>query len=331
MTKIAILVTERCQASNIHIILDILIAANQVAVAFLGSRDTPIKFELIGTSSSVKAYNESSIDNIRPMQKTGRPDIVILPGAFEAAASKAEAESCLMMYKNALLKVAKWHKDGTVLAGACTGNFLLASTNILKGRDVTCHWAFTPLARKMFPEESFTTNKLLIDHGDIVSAGGATAVAQLVLYLIAREHSRELARLTAKMMLIEINFDAQSRFSIFNPNHKHSDQLVGDLQKELEANYEQRFDLKNFSSHMGLSEKQIVRRFKKVTGHTPLAYLQNVRVEHVKLKLESGQGSINQAIWEVGYEDLSSFRRLFKRMTGLTMQEYRKRFCVDGL
>lgn len=328
MPKISILATERCQASNIHTILDVLIAANQVAKAYLGASENPFRFELVGLNRHVTAYNRSSIDNIQLIHEVNRPDIVIIPGAFEAAITKEEAIICLEQYRDALDFINSWHAKGTVLASACTGNFLLAKTKALKGRDLTCHWAFSSLGHQLFPGESFHTHKILIDHGDIISAGGATAIGQLVLYILAREHSKELAQLTAKMMLIEINFEQQSRFAIFRPTHSHNDAVVLKLQKQIEKDFAVSLDLNIFASNNALSEKQVVRRFKAITGETPLSYLQKFRVEKVKIKLESGYKSINKAIWEVGYEDISSFRRLFKKLTGLTLQEYRSRFSA---
>jgi transcriptional regulator GlxA family with amidase domain len=328
LPTIAILVTDRCQASNIHTILDILIAANQVAKGYLGSGTSPFRFSLIGLKTKVQAYNQSSIDNIQLIHRVNRPDVVIIPGAFEAAIKEEEVKDCIGRYNSALRVIVKWHNQGTLLASACTGNFLLAETNLARGRPITCHWAFSSFARRLFPGESFHEHKLLIDHGDIVSAGGATAVAQLVLYLLAREHSRELAQITAKIMLIEMNFEQQSRFAIFKPSHDHQDAVVLKLQAQIEECYSESLDLSSFASNNALSEKQIVRRFKTKTGETPLSYLQKIRIEQVKLRLESSTANINKAIWDVGYEDISSFRRLFKKSTGLTLQEYRNRFSI---
>lgn len=328
MTNICVLVTEKCQASSVHTILDILIAANHVAKAYLRADQSPFRFELIGLQEKVQAYNRLPIENIQLIQQVRTPDIVIIPGAFEATITIKEARICLEQYHPVFKTLRDWHQQGVLLASACTGNFLLANTNLLKGREITCHWAFSTLADKLFPNESFHTHKLLIDHGDIVSAGGATAIAQLVLYLIAREHSRELAQLTAKMMLIELNFEQQSRFAIFSPVHNHNDSVVLTLQKQLEESYAEPFDLNRFAAQHALSEKQIVRRFKQATGETPLSYLQKIRIEKVKLALEAGAKSINQVIWDVGYEDVSSFRRLFKKTTGLTLQAYRSRFST---
>lgn len=130
-------------------------------------------------------------------------------------------------------------------------------------------------------------------------------------------------------MLVELNLEQQSRFSIFKPEKKHADLLVAKLQKHIEALYQSDPDLPAFAEKVGIGLKQLSRRFKKSTGETPLSYLQKFRVEQVKMGLESRAKPINTLIWDAGYEDPSSFRRLFKRHTGLTLQEYRNRFSAS--
>ena len=73
-------------------------------------------------------------------------------------------------------------------------------------------------------------------------------------------------------------------------------------------------------------QRQFCRRFKNATGDSPGSYIQRLRLEFVKHSLEHSQKQPSAIIWDTGYEDVSSFRRLFKRETGLTMNEYRKRF-----
>ena len=154
------------------------------------------------------------------------------------------------------------------------------------------------------------------------------AVSQLVLYLVSRFHSRELALATGKLMMIELNLNHQSRFAIFRPKKSHSDQLVSNLQQTIESSFSIELDISRYAEKAGIGVRQLSRRFKKATGETPLSYLQRFRVEQVKIGLESTSKAINNLIYEVGYEDPTSFRRLFKRLTGLTMQEYRSRFSA---
>ncbi|MEP1448852.1 MAG: helix-turn-helix domain-containing protein [Paraglaciecola sp.] len=326
--NIAILVTDRCQASSIHLVLDLFIAANYIAKDNFGSDSNVFNIELVGVNKKAKAYNQTFIDGIKPIKLATRPDILIIPSVFEATINVENALNCMRRHTTIITTIRSWHNKGTLLASACTGSFLLANSELMKGRELTCHWASANLATQLFPKESFQINKLLIDHGDVISAGGSSAIAQLILYLMSREYSRELAVITAKIMLIEVNFEGQSRFAIFRPAHDHNDPLVLALQELLETKVSSPFDLTLFAKQQALSEKQVVRRFKKMTGETPLSYLQKMRIENVKMALESGAKSLNKTIWDVGYEDTTSFRRLFKKNTGLTMQEYRTRFST---
>lgn len=77
-----------------------------------------------------------------------------------------------------------------------------------------------------------------------------------------------------------------------------------------------------------LAERTFKRRFTDVTGLTPLAYVQRLRIEDAKRRLERTDASIDEISWQVGYEDPAFFRRLFKRTTGLAPGAYRKRFRI---
>ncbi len=80
-------------------------------------------------------------------------------------------------------------------------------------------------------------------------------------------------------------------------------------------------------SMVGISPRHFKRRFKKATGETPLGYLQRVRIEAAKKRLETTREPMNTITWKIGYEDSSSFRRLFKKSTGLSPREYRDKFA----
>ncbi len=326
--KVAIVVTERCQASSIFVVTDLLMAANYALSQYFNNNTPLFQYELVGLSTRSKAYNGQTITGLVPISKCQTPDIVILPGAFESVLPVHQTQKQLTALQPLFAHIKGWHAAGALMASVCTGNFVLASAGITNGRGLSCHWASRDTAQALFPNEHFNCDKLVIDHGDIVSIGGAMAVSQLVLYLVNRLHSRELALATGKLMMVELNFDNQSRFAIFRPNHKHGDTLVGALQQHIEKGYQQELLLGEFAQQHGIGERQLARRFKKATGDTPLSYLQRFRVEQVKIALESTKTAANNLIWQVGYEDPTSFRRLFKRFTGLTMLEYRKRFST---
>jgi len=328
LLNVGIVVNERCQASSVFAVTDLLIAANYTLRRYFDTQTPLFNYQLIGFKGTVQAYNGSQIGPVIKIKGCKRPDIVILPGAFESILTPSHSQKLLDKMSRLFSALNEWHKAGTTIASICTGNFILASSDIVAGRTLTCHWASEETASMLFPNEKFDTNKLLIDHGDIVSAGGAMAASQLALYLVHRFHSRELALATGKLMMVELNLNNQSRFSIFHPQTKHKDILISKLQKVIETSFSEELDVSQFAMNSGIGERQLSRRFKKATGETPLSYLQRFRVEKVKMGLESTSRTINNLIWDVGYEDPTSFRRLFKRLTGLTMQEYRSRFST---
>ncbi len=307
---------------------DLMIAANFASHKYFSAATPLFNYQLIGLKNKEKTYSGNYINDLVRVQDCDRPDVVILPGAFEAILTREQAEELLTKMPNLFATLQTWHKAGTVIAGVCTGNFILASAKVSAGRTLSCHWASEETASQLFPDESFDTDKLLLDHGDVVSAGGAMAISQLVLYLICRFHSRELALATGKLMMVELNFDKQSRFAIFRPKKDHGDIVIAKFQRQIESLFNLELDIAQFANQEGIGVRQLSRRFKKATGETPLSYLQRYRVEQVKIGLESTTKTPLDLIWSVGYEDPTSFRRLFKRLTGLTMQEYRSRFSA---
>ena len=328
MISVGIVVTERCQASSVLTIVDLLIAANFAATQLLGQTQAPFESKLIGLRAKATAYNGCALAPIERIADSARPDIVLLPGAFEAVLAHEHMDKLLSRLDALYPHLREWHAAGSVIGSVCTGGFLVARAGLAAGRTMTCHWASAKTANQLFPGETFVAEKMLIDHGDLISAGGALAVSQLMLYLIQRFHGRELALATAKLMMVEPGDECQSRFAMFSPSKTHGDTLVAALQSQIERDLHLSIDFHAFAAAKGITERHLNRRFKKATGETPLSYQQRMRIEKVKSGLELSKKRLNTLVWEAGYEDLTSFRRLFKRYTGLTMQEYRSRFAV---
>lgn len=328
MISVGIVVTERCQASSVFMIVDMLIAANFAATQLLGETAAPFESRLLGLRAQANSYNGCALTPLEPLELSPRPDIVLLPGAFEAILDDGHVEKLLTRLNDLYPLLRQWHAAGTVIGSVCTGGFLVARAGLSAGRTLTCHWASAKTASRLFPAETFVVEKMLIDHGDLISAGGALSVTQLVIYLIQRFRGRELALATAKLMMVEPGHECQSRFAMFAPSKTHGDSVVAALQSQIERDLNLVIDFHGFAAAKGMTERHLNRRFKKATGETPLSYQQRMRIEKVKTGLEITKKRLNTLVWEVGYEDLTSFRRLFKRYTGLTMQEYRSRFAI---
>ncbi|OUS27217.1 hypothetical protein A9Q99_15645 [Gammaproteobacteria bacterium 45_16_T64] len=326
MIKVAVVVSERCQASGVMATLDLLISANYCHGHFMNKNYEVFETTLIGLDEQQQAFNGYSIGPLVGIDTIERPDVLIVPGIIEAVNTKRRILEVLGKYEPWFETMQEWQAQGTLIAASCSGSLLLAAAGLARGRDLTCHWIMKDMAASLFPQENFDTDKMLLDHGMLISSGGAAAINQMVLFIIERMMGRELAVLTAKMMLIDLEHKEQSSFAMFQPNKRHGDTAVINLQRWLEENYKGSVFVGDLAEQSHMSERQLGRRFKKATGETPSSYIQRLRLEHVKRSLESSKEAANAIIWDAGYEDLSSFRRLFKRSTGMTMNEYRQRF-----
>jgi len=69
-----------------------------------------------------------------------------------------------------------------------------------------------------------------------------------------------------------------------------------------------------------------LRRFKKATSNTPLEYIQRVRVEAAKKRLESTADNVLEVMLSVGYIDEKAFRKTFKKYAGISPKEYQMKY-----
>jgi transcriptional regulator GlxA family with amidase domain len=130
----------------------------------------------------------------------------------------------------------------------------------------------------------------------------------------------------AKFMLLQWHADGQASYVTFMPPTDHGDSIVLRLQEWLRNHYAVASPVEEMVRLSGLPERSIKRRFTQATGYSPIAYVQRLRVEEAKRRLERTDASIDDVSWSVGYEDPAFFRRLFKRVTHMTPGDYRRKF-----
>ncbi|WP_242494160.1 GlxA family transcriptional regulator [Salipiger sp. IMCC34102] len=218
------------------------------------------------------------------------------------------------------------HDAGATLASVCGGAFLLAETGLLAGRTVTTHWVYADAFRARFPDVVLDTDRLIIDGGDILSAGGLMSWTDLGLKLVDRFLGPVVMGRTARMMLVDPPGREQRYYSGFAPRLTHGDAAVLKAQHVLQANQGRDARLAVLAKAAGLEQRTLLRRFQKATGLTTTAYAQRLRVAKAQELLQFNRLPIERIAWEVGYADAGAFRKIFHRIVGLTPGEYRLRF-----
>lgn len=246
------------------------------------------------------------------------PELAINPG-----------EDLRSRYHEEIDWIKQCHTQGSIIATACTGALLLAETGLLDGHEATSHWAVTDFLSQQFPNTKVNEKLSLLITGNrhqIIMAGGATTFFDLGIYLITRFLGIEQAMRTAKIWLIDWHDIGQQPYASLARKRQVEDKVIAQCQQWIAMNYETENPVKTMTEMSGLSERAFKRRFNQATVMSPLDYVHTLRIEEAKQVLETAQTPIEKIAYDMGYEDSSFFRRLFKRKVGLTPQQYRKRF-----
>lgn len=218
------------------------------------------------------------------------------------------------------------HAEGTTLCSVCAGAFVLAETGLIDGRRATTHWAFAEQLAARFPDIELAEEHMVLDEGDIMTAGGILAWADLGLTLVERLLGPSVMLATARFLLIEPPRRNQRPFARFHPRFDHGDDAVRRSQHHIHAHLSAPLSVSELASQAGMSERTFLRRFQKATGSRPTEYVQQVRISKAQEALELSNKSVDQIAWTVGYSDPSAFRKVFQKLTDMTPNLYRQTF-----
>lgn len=222
--------------------------------------------------------------------------------------------------------LAAHHAAGGRVATVCAGSFLLAETGVLDGRPATTHWNLADLFRARYPAVDLQVERLLVDGGDYVCAGGVSAWMDLALHLIARHAGGATARRCAKLMLMDPHRETQAPYGLGGFRRDHGDEPVRAAQAWLEEHHAAPIRVRDMARAAALGERTFQRRFLAATGKSPGRYLQQVRVVAAQTLLETTSAAVEEVAEAVGYGDYSAFRKSFARIMGCTPSAYRQRF-----
>jgi transcriptional regulator GlxA family with amidase domain len=277
--------------------------------------------DLVGQSKQIQLNNGLvTIHPTKLLNEVKKTDLVIIP------ALGGDLPKALEQNKSFIPWIIEMHKGGSEVASLCIGAFLLASTGLVNGKKVATHWMAAAAFRQMFPEVELVEEKILTDEHGLYSSGGAFSYLNLIIYLVEKYAGRELAVYFSKVFAIEINRGSQSPFMIFMGQKEHEDEPVTKAQEFIEQHFDDRITVDQLANMFALSRRNLERRFKKATANSINEYLQRVRIEAAKKRLESPRMNVQEVMYDVGYTDVKAFRNTFKKITGLSPLEYRNKY-----
>jgi transcriptional regulator GlxA family with amidase domain len=327
--RAAILAIDGCYASSLAGFGDVLLVTN----AHLSRQQhktgsaiaRPFAWQFVSHKGKpVTACNGLTLNTTSPLPEE-KLDIIFIPGlyysghdAFERMLEEAEPQ-------REWLK-AQW-QQGAVLAANCTGTFLLAETGLLHGRQATTTWWMEKLFRERYPGVNLQLRSMVTEEDRLWCAGASASYMLQAVRMVERFCGANTATLTAKTMLIDTSQTTQLPYLPLQMETLHSDTMVAKAQHWLLKHFAEDVSLPVLAAALSVSVRTLIRHFNSVLGTTPLTYLQNLRIEISMTLLESGGLSIEEIANQVGYQNASSFTRLFRKQVGSTPAAYRSRFA----
>ncbi|MFS2072860.1 GlxA family transcriptional regulator [Pseudomonas sp. CT11-2] len=314
---VTLLLADQCSAASATLALEVLSAAN----LFADTARPP--FEVVAASldgADVAAWGGQTLRVDRSIADITRTDLVLIPGFLFTLKDALPAFSGYGPW------LRQQHAQGAVVASMCTAAFMLAEAGMLDGVRATTHWAFADFFRRRYSEACLESAQILCEDNRMITSGGATAAMDLLLHLIRRFASLELAQKCGKYLLADNVRSEQSVYVMWSMPKNHGDGEILQVQAWLEDHFHQPLLINDMAERFGFGVRNFKRRFKEATGYTPLTYLQTLRLEKAKQLLESTRMTLDSITYKVGYEDSNSFRRLFQQRVGLLPAAYRKKF-----
>jgi transcriptional regulator GlxA family with amidase domain len=323
---VSLVALPEASVSTLAGILDVM---NGPALLGLGEpgAQPPFRIEVVGESkglmtlaSGVPFEVSRSIDGIEAT------DIVIVPSVILSREGWHTGR-----YPRLLKWVQRMHEGGAMLCSACSGIFLLAETGLFDGKDATVHFWYAHAFQSLYPKVPIHPERVLVISGlreELVCSGASTTWHDLVLYLTARHAGATIAQEVARMFALQWHHDGLAPYIVFEGRRDHGDGEILSAQQWLSRHFSVAHPVEEMIKRSKLAERTFKRRFSSATGLSPIVYVQRLRMEDAKRRLERTDAPVDEIGWRVGYEDPAFFRRLFKRTTGMAPGAYRRRFRI---
>ena len=289
--------------SAVHGLKELFSIANQIVID--NQFDTQFTVHVVSADKELRYLSQK--------------DIVILPPSLGGKYYNHPQPELLNYLNDA-------HRAGSILCSACAGAFILAKSGLLDNRAATTHWQLADDFNEKHPNVLLKIESLLINDGDIISAGGLMSWIDLGLEIVAQFTRPHIMRSLGKYLVVDTGKREQRYYGSFTPKFNHGNHQILQVQHYIQANYNQSLNISVLADLVHMTERTFLRQFTNATTLKPVKYIQRVRVQKACELLESTTQSFEKIAMNLGYEDVSSFRKVFIKIIGLSPSAFKARF-----
>ena len=293
-------------------IVEILQAINEF------NKPEPFTFEFV--SPYKQAVSRSGIVFMAKKRPSQKIDVlVLLTGRGSEVTPTSELLDEEARQAEQLIKTAQ--KQKALITATCGAAYLLAASGILNGKRATISWWLKKEVQQRFPRVKWEPSRIVVRDGRIYTSGGGFSGLELITTLLEDLGFSKQERRVRKLMVLPPSRQFQSPYEIALDNQ------LGPLEKKLNKLLKDNIDelsIPIMAKHLDMSSRTFARKFFEELQISPGKWLQQKRIDMAKTLLEKTNLSISEICYRIGYDDPSSFSRLFSKATGMGPNEFRK-------
>ena len=213
------------------------------------------------------------------------------------------------------------------VGGLCTGAFILAAAGLLEGRRATTHWRFGDLLSQRHPGVAVDTDPVFAGSGGIWTSAGVTASYDLLLAFVEDDLGAELARDVARVLVVFLRRTGnQAQFSAQLETQVADRQPLRELQQYIADHPDADLSLSALAGRLHMSPRHLGRVFCQQVGTSPGRYVERIRLETARRRLEESDHSMEAVALAAGFGSTETMRRVFVSNLAVSPTDYRRRF-----
>jgi transcriptional regulator GlxA family with amidase domain len=216
------------------------------------------------------------------------------------------------------------------VASVCSGAFVLAEAGLLDGRRATTHWGSCDLLARLYPSVRVEPDPIFVRDGDVWTSAGVTAGIDLALAMVEDDVGRDVALRVARRLVVFLKRPGgQSQFSAQLSGQFAQREPLRDLQGWIADHLADDLGVERLAARVAMSPRNFSRAFRREVGLTPARFVERLRVDAARRRLEESSASVEEIAARCGFGTAETLRRTFLRALHVTPTDYRNRFRLD--
>ncbi len=318
--RVAILLYPGVQSLDVTGPLEVFAGAARL-VAARGLSDPG--YEVVTIARSPEPVRSSSglrLSPDAPLPRASAPiDTLIVPGG--EGREQAVADETLLRW------LARAPARTRRVAAVCTGSFLLAAAGVLDGRRATTHWAWARRLAREYPAVEVDPDPIFVRDGNVWTSAGVTAGIDLALAMVEEDLDRQAALEIARQLVMFLRRPGnQSQFSATLHAQQPRDEPLREIQRLVLEDIAGTHTVEAMAARAHMSPRNFARAFRSQTGVTPARWVEQVRLEAARRRLEETGEPVASVARACGFASAETMRRSFLRALRVGPSEYRRRF-----